>query len=86
MVQISCSRFCQPMMLLCTGVITCFFKVGTAFVQKSVKLFTAYGEGSTMECIVLKADLVLCSLFLQRPHWSARTRDFIVCLECHLEL
>ena len=63
-----------------------FEKVGKAFVLELARLFTAYGEGGVMECIAIKVALVMCSLLLQRPHRSAKTRDFIACLERHLDL
>ena len=63
-----------------------FGKVGKAFVQELARLFTAYGEGGALECVAIKAAMVMCSLLLQRPYWSARTRDFVACLECRLDL
>ena len=57
-----------------------FGKVGRAFVQELARLFTAYGEGGAMEYIAIKAAMVMCSLLLQRPHRSAKTRDFVTSL------
>ena len=60
--------------------------VGKAFVQELARLFTAYGEGGALECIAIKAAMVMCSLLLQKPHRSAKTRDFIASLERRLDL
>ena len=50
-----------------------FGKVGKAFVKELSKLFTAYGEGGAMECVALKAAMVMCALLLQKPHRSAKS-------------
>ena len=63
-----------------------FGKVGKAFVKELTKLFTAYGEGGAMECVAMKAAMVMCSLVLQKPQCSAKSRDLIICLECRLDL
>ena len=63
-----------------------FGKVGKAFVQELARLFTADGEGGALECIAIKAVIIMCSLLLQRPHRSAKTRDFIASLKCRLDL
>ena len=63
-----------------------FGMVGKAFVQELARLFTAYGEGGALECIAIKAAMVMCSLLLQKPHRSAKTRDFIASLERRLDL
>ena len=63
-----------------------FGKVGKAFVQELARLFTAYGEGGALECIAIKAAMVMCSLLLQRPHRSAKARDFIASLAHCLDL
>ena len=51
-----------------------FGKVSKDFVQELARLFTAYGEGGALECIAIKAVMVMCSLLLQRPQWSMKTR------------
>ena len=53
-----------------------FGRVGKAFVQELARLFSAYVEGGALECIAIKAAMVMCSLLLQRPHRSAGSRDF----------
>ena len=63
-----------------------FGRVGKVFVVELAKLFTAYGEGGALECIALKAAMVLCSLLLQMPFRAAKTRDLITCLEHRLDL
>lgn len=42
-----------------------FGRVGKAFVQELARLFAAYEDGSSLECIAVKAAMVLCVLFLQ---------------------
>ena len=60
------------MMLLSIGGVTCFLLhlgwLGKAVVQELARLFTAYREGDALECIAIKAAMVMCSLLLQRPH------------------
>jgi len=61
-------------------------KVGKEFVQELVRLITAYGEGSALECIAIKAAMIQCTLLLQRSYRSVSTSDFFSCLRCCLDL
>ena len=47
-----------------------FGKVGRAFVQELARLFPAYGEGGSLECIAIKAAMVMCVLYYCRNHTS----------------
>ena len=42
-------------------------KQGQAFVKELAKLFSSFGAATSMECIALKAAMVLPSLILQKP-------------------
>ena len=48
------------------------------------KLFRAYGEGSSMESIALRAATVMPILLLQKPHAKSKTYEHVACLERHL--
>ena len=39
--------------------------------QEPAALFRSYGEGSALECIALKAAMLLYTLLLQRPYINA---------------
>jgi len=56
-------------------------KVGKDFVQELARLISAYGEGSALESIAIKAAMILCTLLLQRPYKLASTADFVSCLK-----
>jgi len=49
-------------------------------------MFAAYGNSSSLECIALKAAMVMCVLLLQNPHKVAKTKDFTSSLERRLDL
>jgi len=49
-------------------------------------LFHAAGEGSTLECIALKTAFTLCSLVLQKPSKTSKSKDHISCIERRLKL
>ena len=40
-------------------------KIGKEFVQELARLISAYGEGSALESIAIKAAMILCTLLLQ---------------------
>jgi len=63
-----------------------FGKVGTNFVTELSKLFQNYGTASAMECIALKAAMVIPPLLLQRPHQNPKSHDHVICLERRLSL
>ena len=56
-----------------------FGKAGTNFVIELSKLFHNYGTASAMECITLKAAMVMPALLLQRPHWNSKCHDHVMC-------
>jgi len=63
-----------------------FGKAGTDFVTELSKLFQNYGTAPAMECIALKAAMVIPSLLLQRPHQNSKSHDHVICLEHRLPL
>jgi len=63
-----------------------FGKVGTYFVTELSKLFQNYGTASAMECIALKAAMVMPPLLLQRPHQNFKSHDHVICLERRLSM
>ena len=56
-------------------------RIGKEFVQELSRLISAFGEGSALEGIAIKATMIQCTLLLQRPYQSASTSDFISCLK-----
>ena len=63
-----------------------FGSVGSHFVIELAKLYESYGSASAMECIALKAAMVLPPLLLQKPHRQSKSREHIKCLERRLQL
>ena len=63
-----------------------FGRAGTDFVKELTSLFNNYGTASSMECIALKAAMVMPALLLQRPHRDSKSRDHVACLERRLPL
>ena len=55
-------------------------------VNELTTLFNSYDTASSMECIALKAAMVMSALLLQRPHRDSKSHDHIACLECCLPL
>jgi len=51
--------------------------VGNSFVQELARLFQAYADGSSMECVCMKAVTILQILTLQKPSRTSKTRDHI---------
>ena len=51
--------------------------VGNSFVQELARLFRAFAEGSSLECVCMKAVTVLQILTLQKPSRTSKTRDHI---------
>ena len=43
-------------------------KAGKLFVSEMARLFRAYGEGSALESIALKAAMIMPALLLQKPY------------------
>ena len=50
-------------------------KCGRAFVAEQARLFRAYAVGSALECVALKAALIMPVLLLQRPHVKSKGSD-----------
>ena len=57
---------------------------GKSFVRELTRLFRSYAENSAMECIALKAALLLPLLVLQKPHRRSKTKDHVTALERRL--
>lgn len=55
-------------------------KVGEDFVTEHARLLEGYSVATAMECIALRAAMVLPSSLLQRPHPRSRTKDHAQCL------
>ena len=56
------------------------------FIFELAKLYESFGSASAMECIALKAAVVLPALLLQKPHIQSKSSRNIKCLECCLHL
>ena len=50
------------------------------------RLFRAYGEGTALESIALKAAMIAPSLLLQKPHRTSKSKDRVECLQRRLEM
>ena len=59
---------------------------GSQFVTKLAKLYVGFSSASAMECIALKAAMVLPASLFQKPHMQSKSRDNIKCLESCLHL
>ena len=49
-------------------------------------IFHAFGDGSAMECVALKAAMVLPALLLQKPHAKSKAKEHSAHLERRLKL
>ena len=61
-------------------------KTGKEFTFELAKLFRAYGEGSALESIALKASMVIPALLLQKPHPTSKSRENVACLQRRIQL
>jgi len=61
-------------------------KSGRAFVSELCRLFRAYATGSALECVAMKAIMIMPILLLQRPHHRSRNDDNIAHLSRRLNL
>ena len=52
-------------------------KSGRAFVSELCRLFHAYATGSALECVAMKAIMIMPVLLLQRPHHRSKNDDNI---------
>ena len=48
---------------------------GKAFIKECTRLLLEYAKGSSLECVVVKALMVLPSLLLQKPFQKSKARD-----------
>ena len=63
-----------------------FGAAGTAFVNEFARLFQAFADGSSLECVCMKAITLLQSLILQKPSKKSKTKDHIALLKQRLDL
>ena len=61
-------------------------KHGKAFVAEQARLFNAVGSAAALECVALKAALVMPALLLQESSASSKTKDHNECLSRRLVL
>ena len=54
--------------------------------QELARLQQAFADGSSLECVSMKAVIILQALFLQKPSHSSKTRDHICQLTRRMEL
>ena len=59
-------------------------KAGKAFANELARLFRSYADSSALECIALKAAMILPPLLLQKPTPKSKAQDHTVCLERRL--
>ena len=59
---------------------------GKLFIQEITRLLQAFADGSTMECIALKASFVMQILLLQKPSQKSKSRDHVTHLKRRLDL
>ena len=61
-------------------------KCGRAFVTEQARLFCAYANGSALECVALKAAMIMPILLLQRPYVKSKDWDHVEHLTHRLSL
>ena len=54
-------------------------KAGKAFANELARLFRSYADSSALECIALKAAMILPPFLLQKPTPKSKARDHTVC-------
>ena len=59
---------------------------GSSFISELARLYRAYAEKSSLECIALKAAAIMPGLLLQKPHAKSKHKEHRVCLERRLNL
>ena len=59
-------------------------KAGKSFVSELARLYKAFASVSAMECIAMKATVVLPILMLQKPSSRSNIKEHIICLERRL--
>ena len=60
-------------------------RAGKRFTSELARMFRVYAEGSTLESIALKAEMVMPALLLQKPHAMSKAREHVTCLQRRLE-
>ena len=58
---------------------------GKSLVDKLYRLYTAFADASALECVALRAAVVLPILVLQQPHRRSKPKELIACLERRLK-
>ena len=61
-------------------------KCGRAFVSEQACLFHAYATGYALECVALKAAMIMPILLLQRPYAKSKDSDYVKLLTRRLSL
>lgn len=59
---------------------------GNSFVQELARLFQAFADGSSMECVCMKAVTILQALVLQKPSPISKNRQDISHMKWRLDL
>ena len=60
--------------------------VGRDFVHELARLFLSYDEVGALECMAIKAAMLMCALLLQKPHSQLSSHDLSKCLQRRLSL
>ena len=63
-----------------------FGSIGKAFVQELARLFQAFADGSSLECVVMTATSILPILLLQKPSKNSKSKDHVKHLKRRLDL
>ena len=59
---------------------------GNSFVQEVARLLQAFADSSSMECVGMKAVVILQVLILQKPSRTSKTREHISHLKRRMDL
>ena len=59
---------------------------GNTFVQELARSLQAFADGSSLECVSMKAVIILQALVLQKLSCTSKTRDHIRHLKGRMEL
>ena len=59
---------------------------GKSFIVETSRLLQAFADGSALQCIALKASLVMQTLLLQKPSQKSKARDHVSHLKRRLEM
>ena len=59
---------------------------GKAFVSELARLFQAYADSSSLECIAMKATTAMLILLLQKPSRTSKSKDHSTHLQRRMEL